>query len=239
MKKYESKRHAGVFAETTGIVNEQTQMLTMVFTNGNTQDISVGTLKRWWKPVEDAKSDSDANVAQILVETPEDMTFTDTTAEEAPAETAVVTEEPTPVETVENIPTEEATEETPAEEVPTEVEPEQPKKTRKKYTNDAKVSAEALAVFRETIEQSLVDMGLTKVTYAMDNVTLFRADKKTVIRLYFGKRNLVFHVHPEIVPDGMQYDTQKYFLSAVFHKDYSESTLNLVKSLMSVYNSNN
>lgn len=237
MKKYESKRHPGVFAETTGVVNEQTQMLTMVFTNGNTQDISVGTLKRWWKPVEVG---SDANTAQILVETPEDMTFPDT---ETTADTAVV-EEPTPVENpveiVENIPIEETpTEETPADEVPTEVETEQPKKTRKKYTNDAKVSVDALAVFRETVEQSLAEMGLTKVTYAMDNVTLFRAGKKTVIRLYFGKRNLVFHVHPEIVPEGMQYDTQKYFLSAVFHKDYSESTLNLVKSLMSVYNSNN
>ena len=31
MKKYESKRHAGVFAETTGVLNEQTQMLTLAF----------------------------------------------------------------------------------------------------------------------------------------------------------------------------------------------------------------
>ena len=225
MKKYESKRHAGVFAETTGILNEQTQMLTMVFDNGKTQEISEGTLKRWWKPVAD-ECGSDENTSEILVETPEDMTFTEDTAEEIPSEPVAVVEE-TPAE------------ETPAEEVPTEVEPEQPKKTRKKYNNDAKVSAEALTAFRDTVEQSLSDMGLTKVNYAMDNVTLFRNGKKTVIRLYYGKRNLVFHVHPEIVPEGMQYDTQKYFLSAVFHKDYSESTLNLVKSLMSVYNSNN
>ena len=226
MKRYESKRHAGVFAETTGVLNEQTQMLTLVFTNGKTQDITTATLKRWWKPVVDAECGSDENTSQILVETPEDITFTETTAEEIPTEPVAVVTEETPVE------------ETPTE-VPTEVPTEQPKKSRKKYSADAKVSADALNAFRETIEQSLSDMGLTKVNYAMDNVTLFRADKKTVIRLYFGKRNLVFHVHPEIVPDGMQFDTQKYFLSAVFHKDYSESTLNLIKILMSVYNSNN
>lgn len=221
MKRYESKRHAGVFAETTGVLNEQTQMLTMVFDNGKTQDISEGTLKRWWKPVAD-ECGSDENTSQILVETPEDITLIEPTVEDAPAEPVAV-----------------ATEEVPAEEVPTKVETEQPKKTRKRYSNDAKVSAEALTAFRDAVEQSLSDMGLTKVTYAMDNVTLFRAGKKTVIRLYYGKRSLVFHVHPEIIPDGIQYDVQKYFLSAVFHKDYSESTLNFIKSLMSVYNSNN
>lgn len=237
MKKYESKRHAGVFAETTGVLNEQTQMLTLVFADGKTQDISTATLKRWWKPVVDAEQTnvgSDANTSNILVETPEDITFPDTTADETPTATPTEVVEVAPEETpAEAVPVEEA----PVVETPTEEEA--PKKTRKKYATDAKVSAEALTAFRDAVEQSLTDMGLTKVNYAMDNVTLFRAGKKTVIRLYFGKRNLVFHVHPEIVPDGMQYDTQKYFLSAVFHKDYSESTLNLVKSLMSVYNSNN
>lgn len=237
MKKYESKRHAGVFAETTGELNEQTQMLTMVFADGKTQDISTATLKRWWKPVavaEQTDVGSDDNASDILVETPEDITFTETTAPET------LTDTPTAIVEVD-------AEETPAEAVPVEEEPvveapteeEAPKKTRKKYSTDAKVSADALTAFRDTLEQSLSDMGLTKVNYAMDNVTLFRAGKKTVIRLYYGKRNLVFHVHPEIVPDGVQYDTQKYFMSAVFHKDYSESTLNFVKNLMSVYNSNN
>ena len=236
MKKYESKRHAGVFAETTGELNEQTQMLTMVFADGKTQDISTATLKRWWKPVviEQIDVGSDDNTSDILVETPEDITFTDTTADEThtdtPTEIVEMPVEETPVEAV-------PVEETPVVETPTEEEA--PKKTRKKYTTDAKVSADDLTAFRDTLEQSLSDMGLTKVNYAMDNVTLFRAGKKTVIRLYYGKRNLVFHVHPEIVPDGMQYDTQKYFMSAVFHEDYSKSTLNFVKNLMSVYNSNN
>ena len=229
MKRYESKRHAGVFAETTGVLNEQTQMLTMVFANGNTQDISTATLKRWWKPADIVECDSDDNAHQILVETPEDITLVDVTAtaEEAPVEIYV--------ETVEKVPVEEV----PTEVVPTEVVTEQPKKTRKKYVNAVKVSADELGAFREAVEQALANMGLTKVTYAMDNVTLFRMGKKTVIRLYFGKRNIVFHVHPEIVPEGVQYDTQKYFLSAVFHKDYSEPTLVLITSLMSVYNSNN
>lgn len=232
MKRYESKRHAGVFAETTGILNEQTQMLTMVFTNGKTQDITTATLKRWWKLVDNAEFGSDDNTSQILVETPDDITLTEDVAEETPTETVAVTAIETPTEEI-------PAEETPTEETPTETVTEQPKQTRKKYATGAKVSVEALTAFRETVEQSLIDMGLTKVTYAMDNVTLFRAGKKTVIRLYYGKRNIVFHVRPEIVPDGMQYDTLKYFLSAVFHKDYSESTLSLIKGLMCVYNSNN
>lgn len=223
MKRYESKRHAGVFAETTGIFNEHTHMLTMIFDNGKTQDISKGTLKRWWKLVDNPKCGSDENSHQILVETPEDISFPETTAE-------AVIEQPTEVVPVE---------ETLIEIEPIEIVTEPPKQVPKTNKDNAKVTAEALNAFRDAIEHALIDMGLTKVTYAMDNVTLFRAGKKTVIRLYFGKRNLVFHVHPEIIPDGMQYSTQKYFLSAVFHKDYSESTLNFVKMLMSVYNSNN
>lgn len=219
MKKYESKRHAGVFAETTGVVNEQTQMLTLVFADGKTQDISTATLKRWWKFVETAEqTGSDDKAPEILVETPEDISDITYVVDETTVESVAVVED------------------VPAEETPT---AEPTKKTRKKYSTDAKVTAEALTAFREIVEQALSDMGLTKVKYAMDNVTLFRAGKKTVIRLYYGKRNIVFHVHPEIVPSGTQYDTQKYFLSAVFHKDYSESTLNFIKSLMSVYNSNN
>lgn len=201
---------------------------------------------------------TDENTSEILVETVDDISDiqkpteqTEDTVEETP-----VVEEETPEETVDTVevePTE--TEVEPTEEVilgkvePIEVETEptvdveiptepveKPKRTRKKTASGTSVATEVIATFREQIESAFEnEFGLTKVSYAMDNVTLFRAGKKTVIRLYFGKRNLVFHVRPEIVPDGVEYDTYKYFLSAVFHKDYSEETMSFVKNLISVY----
>lgn len=55
MKKFESVRTAGVFAEV--IQEEGTAVKIRYSADGKEQDITAATLKRWWKPVEEGSED--------------------------------------------------------------------------------------------------------------------------------------------------------------------------------------
>ena len=75
MKKYESKRHAGVFAYTDGVVDADDNVVIWMDNSDKQtvikQTISTDTFKRWWKEVIDDFLDIDAG--KILVETAEDV----------------------------------------------------------------------------------------------------------------------------------------------------------------------
>ena len=57
MTKYESKKNPGTFLTTDGAVDEKTKTMAVTMDDGKEKRISVSTLKRWWKKVEELETD--------------------------------------------------------------------------------------------------------------------------------------------------------------------------------------
>ena len=57
MTKYESKKNPGTFLTTDGVVDEKTKTMAVTMDDGKEKRISVSTLKRWWKKVEELETD--------------------------------------------------------------------------------------------------------------------------------------------------------------------------------------
>lgn len=60
MTKYESKKNHGTFLTTDGIVDEKTKTMAVIMDDGKEKRISVSTLKRWWKKVEELEIEESA-----------------------------------------------------------------------------------------------------------------------------------------------------------------------------------
>lgn len=59
MTKYESKKNPGTFLTTDGAVDEKTKTMAVTMDDGKEKRISVSTLKRWWKKVEELETDQE------------------------------------------------------------------------------------------------------------------------------------------------------------------------------------
>lgn len=57
MTKYESKKNPGTFLTTDGVVDKKTKTMAVTMDDGKEKRISVSTLKRWWKKVEELETD--------------------------------------------------------------------------------------------------------------------------------------------------------------------------------------
>ena len=77
MAKYESKKNPGTFLTTDGAIDEKTKTMAVTMDDGKEKRISVSTLKRWWKKIEEAEAEQ-AEEAEAEAEEAE--------AEEAEAE---------------------------------------------------------------------------------------------------------------------------------------------------------
>lgn len=70
--KYESVRHPGTFMTTDGVVDEKTKTVFIKLADGKEQNISVSTLKRWWRKVSEVTSqDVDVKIERTEVNDPE------------------------------------------------------------------------------------------------------------------------------------------------------------------------
>lgn len=90
MTKYESKKNPGTFLTTDGVVDEKTKTMAVTMDDGKEKRISVSTLKRWWKKVEELETDQ-AEEEKVEEEQAEE-------AKEADAEKADQPEEVKPEE---------------------------------------------------------------------------------------------------------------------------------------------
>ena len=103
MTKYESKKNPGTFLTTDGVVDEKTKTMAVTMDDGKEKRISVSTLKRWWKKVEELETDQEeeakveeeqaGNADQPEVVKPEESETEQAETEEPRAEQAE-TEEP-------------------------------------------------------------------------------------------------------------------------------------------------
>lgn len=129
----------------------------------------------------------------------------------------------------------------PVVETPVETKVEEPKEVKVKAKKVAKEKASKVDLsirdsFRDSLEQSITDMGFTKVKYnGMDNVTLFRQGKKTLIRILYTRKAVSFLVRPSDVPEGVDYTTYKFFLSCNIVKEYSDEAANMIKGILQLH----